>query len=147
MRTGTLHALLKELRRAHTEQQQLADSLHVAVQFLEASATGHAARTNGNGAHAAVLEAAIALDKTRRLGPPPDAPRPRQVRDGAATKARHARRKASEKLLARFDAKTPRTAQTVGLAFAYRYLSPLVRWGYLARSGDGYVRTTKAFTP
>lgn len=58
-----------------------------------------------------------------------------------STKARSksARRKESARLLAKYSTDTPR-ASVVGAA-------PLIRHGYLKKSGDGYVRTGKTFTP
>lgn len=65
-------------------------------------------------------------------------PKPEPRRSSAI----RAQRERSAKLLARYDADTPRPGTIAG-----RGLGALVRRGYLKSSGDGYVRTAKPYTP
>jgi hypothetical protein len=58
----------------------------------------------------------------------------------AAPKKKSTRQQAAQ-LLARFDLKEPRSAGEGKMQ-----IGALTRHGYLRKKGDGYVRTTKAFT-
>lgn len=84
--------------------------------------------------HAAVLQTAIALDRTRADG----------HRYTTRLKAQRAK---SLTFLGAFDTATPRTQAEAGVA-GDRRIGGLVRRGYLKKTkGGGYVRTAKVFTP
>ena len=82
--------------------------------------------------HFGQIDALVAAIDAERLAPPPGY--------GARSRER-ARRRASADLLAHFDPVTPRDAPPG----RERAVAPLIRWGFLKKKNDGYIRTAKEF--
>ena len=129
----------KRLLQALAHHENAAETLRRALALLNAAPRAKYERKNGQNGHLpAMFKEAIALDATRR----------------AVTKAKHkkgpkntaeklAQRQKTADALAKFDLRTPRDAKEVP-AIEQR-LGPMVRRGYLAKKGTGYVRTGKVY--
>jgi hypothetical protein len=107
--------------------------IDAAIATLETLLGGRGGNGNGHG-HAATLTAAAAALAQHTGAQPGRTPR---VQTKEAKREQRARTQA---LLERYDRNEPRP-------FLSRGMQTLLRWGYLKRKGDGYVRTAKPFVP
>lgn len=116
------------------------------AEFPPGGRRGGRGRAPASGGAPAVFDAAVALDAARRRrAGEPEPPAPPRVR-GAHSAMIRANRKRTGALLARFArARSPIPTSTLRQADARR-IAVLLRWGLIARKGDGYVRTEKPFS-
>lgn len=146
--------LVKHLQGLIAHHRHIADQLQGTLDILLADASPlPEAAGNGNGAGDPVVAAALALDSQRRAkaASPSKAPQAAQAEAPQAAAGRRrdphynaravegARRRETAAFLATFDRKVPK-AVTLG---AGRF--SLLRMGYLAKKGAGYIRTAKPF--
>lgn len=85
---------------------------------------------NGNGHWPAIVATA------------PEPAKPAKAKKGGHTVAVRRRRAETETFLAKFSTTTPQPANDGG-----RLIGAMIRYGYLKKKGDGFLRTAKAFTP
>ena len=116
------------LRRLLEQHEHMAASLRMALELLDADIVKKKSKPVGPRHLPPALTQALDQEATRHS-------------TGPSTKeGRHAVRQRTAKVLASFDTTTPQP--TSG-----RHIGILITRGYLKRKGDGYVRTSKEYTP
>jgi hypothetical protein len=159
------------LARLLAYHENAAATVRATMELLAARSTGaggdrRSAAFNGSNGHGpTVIErAALTVDeerrerkreqdrqsKARRRAQKPDypgKPGPKPKTAGAMGHTRRVikQREASAAALAKFDTKDPRIPTEIGIKRPQTAIGALVRRGYLARKGGGYIRTGKEF--
>src|SRR5262245_35198769 len=120
-----------KLEKALDFHLQAVAALQLAIQLVNGRAE-HSSQTRMNG----TIRNALRLDHARTKERP----------HGGTNKAEKlAKRKATAKFLARFDADTPMPNPSTDKGG--NGIGVLMAHGYLKKKGDGYVRTSKEFRP
>jgi len=151
MKSLERHQMLeRQLRQMLAEYEQRAAAIRTTLDLLVNAQASTNGASSGSGTAAALLDQARAIDATRRAsrngatprkhagGRPPRGHRLQDDPDYHSRAAVTARRARTRRFLATLDPVTPRPAKFQGIG-------PLMLYGYIAKKGDGYIRTSKPF--